>query len=83
MHADENRWRETGKNGYVWTYSTPTARYFTWGTRHGAEVDRALGDAFRGVLVADFYAAYDHYPGPAPALLGPPTAGHPRPLPAT
>jgi transposase len=26
VHADETGWRENGRNGYVWTFSTPTAR---------------------------------------------------------
>ena len=26
-------------------------------------VDEALGESFSGVLVSDFYAAYNHYPG--------------------
>jgi hypothetical protein len=26
-------------------------------------VDEVLGEGFRGVLVSDFYQAYDHYPG--------------------
>ena len=28
VHADETGWREDGANGYVWTFSTPTERYF-------------------------------------------------------
>ena len=60
VHADETGWRQDGKNGYIWTFSTPTERYFQYGGRDGAMVDRALGDAFAGVLVTDFYAAYDH-----------------------
>ena len=28
VHADETGWREDGSNGYVWTFSTPTERYF-------------------------------------------------------
>ena len=28
VHADETGWREDGHNGYVWTLSTPTQRYF-------------------------------------------------------
>ena len=28
VHADETGWREDGHNGYVWTFSTPTQRYF-------------------------------------------------------
>lgn len=60
VHADETGWRQDGQNGYLWTFSTPTERYFEYGGRDGAVVDRALGDAFAGVLVSDFYAAYDH-----------------------
>jgi hypothetical protein len=33
VHADETDWREDGRNGYVWTFSTPTARSFTRGSR--------------------------------------------------
>jgi transposase len=62
VHADETGWRENGRNGYVWTFSTPTARAFVRGTRAGSMVDAALGPAFAGVLVSDFYAAYDHVP---------------------
>ena len=28
VHADETGWRQSGSNGYVWTFSTPTERYF-------------------------------------------------------
>ena len=28
VHADETGWRQDGNNGYVWTFSTPTQRYF-------------------------------------------------------
>ena len=28
VHADETGWRENGENGYVWTFSTPTERFF-------------------------------------------------------
>ena len=28
VHADETGWRQSGANGYVWTCSTPTERYF-------------------------------------------------------
>ena len=64
VHADETGWREDGANGYVWTFSTPTERYFLRRGRGKAVVDEALGDAFSGVLVSDFYAAYHHYDGP-------------------
>jgi transposase len=60
VQADETGWRQNGKNGYVWTFSTPTERYFTYGGRNKEVVDQVLGDAFAGVLVSDFYKAYDH-----------------------
>ena len=63
VHADETGWREDGANGYVWTFGTPTGRYFLRRGRHKEVVDEALGDGFAGVLVSDFYAAYHHYPG--------------------
>ena len=63
VHADETGWREAGVNGYVWTFSTPTERYFLRRGRGKEEVDEALGESFNGVLVSDFYAAYNHYPG--------------------
>ena len=64
VHADETGWREDGANGYVWTFSTPTERYFLRRGRGKTVVDEALGESFSGVLVSDFYAAYHHYDGP-------------------
>ena len=64
VHADETGWRQSGANGYVWTSSTPTERYFLRRGRGKAVVDEALGDAFSGVLVSDCYAAYHHCDGP-------------------
>ena len=72
VHADETGWREDGANGYGWTFSTPTERYFPCSSQGQAlrrgrgkeEVDEALGESFSGVLVSDFYAAYHHYDGP-------------------
>lgn len=62
VHGDETGWRENGRNGYVWTFSTRSARLFVRGSRAGSMVDAALGPDFAGVLVSDFYAAYDHVP---------------------
>ena len=64
VHADETGWREDGQNGYVWTFSTPTQRYFLRRGRGKGVVDEVLGEEFAGVLVSDFYAAYHHYDGP-------------------
>ena len=64
VHADETGRREDGHNGYVWTFSTPTQRYFLRLGRGKVVVDEVLGDQFAGALVSDFYAAYHHYDGP-------------------
>jgi len=58
VHADETGWREDGVNRYLWTFSTPEACYYTHGSRERSVVEEVLGEAFEGVLVSDFYAAY-------------------------
>ena len=63
VHADETGWRENGKNGYVWTFSTPAERFFLRRGRGGKVVDEVLDESFEGILVSDFYVAYHHYPG--------------------
>lgn len=63
VNLDETGWRQNGRNGYVWTASTPTACRFLYGSRHKAHVDALLGEAFAGVLVSDCYAGYAHYLG--------------------
>ena len=63
VHADESGWRQDGANGYVWTFSTPSERYFLRRGRDKGVVDEVLDPSFGGVLVSDFYAAYNHYPG--------------------
>jgi len=63
VHADETGWRESGRNRFIWSFSTPTHRYYTCGSREKGMVDTVLGADFHGVLVSDFYAAYDHYAG--------------------
>lgn len=64
VYADETGLREDGTNGYLWSFSTDRERYFVRGGRNKEVVDEVLGLAFAGVLVTDFYAAYDHYDGP-------------------
>jgi len=63
VHADETGWRENGKNGYVWSFSTATLRYFLRRGRNKEVVDEVLAESFSGILVSDFYAAYHHYSG--------------------
>ncbi|HEX5871347.1 MAG TPA: IS66 family transposase [Longimicrobium sp.] len=63
LHVDETGWREDGHNGYVWTCSTPAERLFVRGSRERAMLEATIGNAYGGVLVSDFYAAYTSYEG--------------------
>lgn len=64
VHADETGWREDGVPGYIWTLSTERSCLFHRdASRAGVVIDHLLSEAFGGILVADFYAAYDHLPG--------------------
>ena len=55
VHADETGWRENGRNGCAWTFSTPTERLFLRRGRGKGVVDEVLGESFEGILVSDFY----------------------------
>lgn len=67
VHQDETGWRENGQNGYIWVTASdgPAAvRYYEYAASRGHQVPlRLLGEHFRGVLVSDFYAAYNLIPG--------------------
>ena len=65
VHGDETGWRENGRNGYLWSFSTPKVRYLLYRpSRGGAVEEEVLGEEFYGVLVSDFYGAYNVYQGP-------------------
>ena len=64
LHLDETGWREDGRNGWVWTLTTPTVRLFRFATSRAGAVARALlGAEAEGVIVSDFYTAYDQLDG--------------------
>ena len=63
LHVDETGWREDGANGYAWTFSTEQKRVFVHGGRDRGVLETALGDAYEGVLISDFYAVYTSYDG--------------------
>src|SRR5438128_3662939 len=64
VNGDETGWREDGRNGYVWSFSTDRLRYFLYRkSRASALVKEVLGDEFEGVVVSDFYGAYNVHLG--------------------
>jgi predicted RNA-binding Zn-ribbon protein involved in translation (DUF1610 family) len=59
VHADETKVSLGGQNGYVWVFTNLEAVVYLYSpSREGELVQRVLKD-FDGVLVSDFYAAYD------------------------
>jgi hypothetical protein len=65
VHADETSWRQDGQNGYLWSFSTDRVHYVVQRQSRGSEVVReVLGEDFSGVLVSDFYSAYNFLDGP-------------------
>ncbi len=65
VHADETGWRQDGQNGYLWSFSTPRQHYLAIRQSRASEVVReVLGEDFSGVLVSDFYSAYNFLDAP-------------------
>lgn len=64
VHGDETGWRESGQHTTVWTVSTRDHIYVSHGRRTNGAIDGILGADFGGTIVADCYAAYDHFLGP-------------------
>lgn len=64
-NADETGWREDGINGYLWSVSTASQRFYYFHRRRASRIIRhILGGKFSGVLGCDFYKGYDWYMGP-------------------
>ncbi len=57
-------WRENGQHTTVWTVSTSQLISVHHGRRTNEAIDLILGADFGGTIVADCYAAYNHFLGP-------------------
>jgi len=69
IHADETRIVLKGATGYVWVFtSLHEVVYYYAETREGNLLRESLA-GFKGVLVSDFYAAYDAMPCPQQKCL--------------
>ncbi|HYL74780.1 MAG TPA: IS66 family transposase [Bryobacteraceae bacterium] len=59
IHADETHMNIKDSNGYVWVFTSMEEVIYLWSaTREGKVVEEFLR-GFQGVLVSDFYSAYD------------------------
>jgi len=60
LHADETGWRVDGRTWWLWCLCTPdTCCYLIDPSRGSAALQKFFTEAFAGVLVTDFWAAYD------------------------
>jgi transposase len=59
LHADETGWRVNGQTRWLWCFTTTRATYYLIDRSRGSPaLSKFFTDAFDGVLVTDFWAAY-------------------------
>jgi transposase len=60
LHADETGWRVNGKTHWLWCFSTSRVTYYQIDRSRGSPaLSKFFTTAFDGVLVTDFWAAYN------------------------
>jgi len=60
LHADETGWRLNGVTHWLWCFSSKDLCYYIIDRTRGSPVlKRFLGEFFQGILICDFYAAYN------------------------
>lgn len=61
LNADETGWRINGRTAWLWCFGSRDACYYMIDRSRGTPaLDKFFLDAFDGVLVHDFWAAYNH-----------------------
>lgn len=67
VYADETGGRENGRNGYFWSFSTDKVHLVLYRKSRAAKVVEEIvgcnSQYFDGVIVSDFYGAYNTYLG--------------------
>ena len=70
VHVDETGWRIDGQNFWLWAFTDPTFTLYHVDESRGGKVPlKFLGQAYGGVVVADFYAAYNGLTAPKQRCL--------------
>lgn len=60
LHADETGWRLNGVTHWLWAFSTKSLCYYLITKSRGSPVVKdVLGTIFRGILICDFWGAYN------------------------
>lgn len=62
LHADETGWRMNGKTWWLWCFANKLTCYYLLDPSRGSPaLEKFFAEAFDGVLVTDFWAAYDAF----------------------
>jgi hypothetical protein len=69
VHADETRVRVRGRDSYVWVFASMEEVIFIWSESREGNVPAEFLKNFKGVLVSDFYSAYDSFGCPQQKCL--------------
>jgi predicted RecB family nuclease len=69
IHADETKGVVLGGGHYVWVFANMTTVAYVYAESRESAILEQLLDGFKGVLVSDFYAAYDSVPCPQQKCL--------------
>jgi len=60
LHGDETGWRVNGKTHWLWCFAAKNlALYVISPSRGSPVIKKVLGEVFSGVLVCDFFGAYN------------------------
>ncbi len=60
LNVDESGWRIGGRTAWIWCFTSKTLAYYVLTpSRAGPVVKKVLGSLFKGILVTDFFGAYN------------------------
>jgi len=60
LNVDESGWRIGGRTAWIWCFTSQTLAYYVLTpSRAGPVVKKVLGSFFNGILVTDFFGAYN------------------------
>lgn len=60
LNVDESGWRIGGRTAWIWCFTSRTLAYYVLTpSRAGPVVKKVLGSFFKGILVTDFFGAYN------------------------
>jgi len=62
LHVDETEVKLKDGNGYVWVFASTSAAVYVFRRSREGKFLRKMLENFKGVLVSDFYSAYDGLP---------------------